>query len=278
MYYMMFVLGFIFLIWYNYSFYHVYNTSRKRALWYSLTFMYGMLGANIMGRIYTAICVAKNINDKSILAIFGAVLFAPLLILLTVLIEKWFLRNIAKKESVKKKPKKNTKKEFVSCRDTLDMLTPGLFITLAFGKIGCLYKGCCFGIECSWGIHSTRIDATVFPVQLFESIVSMLILVICHFLKRSRFYRRGMAYPLTALLYCISRFCFEFLRYYTPELRHLLFGITLWQGLCILVIISSILSLIVLYKNRESAPLPPLSFTAPSAKKPKKQQNKTKKK
>lgn len=271
---MMFVLGFIFLIWYNYHFYHIYNTTRKRALWYSLTFMYGMLGANIMGRIYTAICVAKNISDKSILAIFGAVLFAPLLILLTVLIEKWFLHNVVKKNPAEKKPSKkptkNTKAALVSCRDTLDMLTPGLFITLAFGKIGCMYEGCCFGIECSWGVYSDRINATVFPVQLFEAFISILTLVFCHFLKRTRFYRRGMAYPLTALFYCVSRFCFEFLRHYIPELRHLLFGITLWQGLCILVIVSSIVSLIILYKTRESNPLPPLSFATPPAKKTKK--------
>ena len=278
MYYFMFVLGFIFLIWYNYNFYHVYNTSRKRALWYSLTFMYGMLGANIMGRIYTAICMAKNIDDNSRLAIFGAVLFAPVLILLTVLIEKWFLRKFAKKDSAKekpeKKPKKNTKEQLVRCRDTLDMLTPGLFITLAFGKIGCLYEGCCFGIACSWGVYSHKIDATVFPVQLFEAFASVLMLAVCYFLKRTRFYRRGMAYPLTALLYCISRFCFEFLRHYIPELRHLLFRITLWQGLCIFVIVSSIVSLIVLYKTRESNPLPPLSFAASPAKKTRKNSKK----
>ena len=267
MYYMMFVLGFIFLIWYNYNFYHVYNTSRKRALWYSLTFMYGMLGTHAMGIIYTAICVAKNINESSRFAILGAVLFTPLLILLTVLIEKWFVYNINKNTPVEKNPKRSAKSKFVSCRDTLDMLTPSMFITLAFSKIGCLYEGCCFGIECSWGIHSTRIDATVFPVQLFEALASFLILLICHFLKRSRFYRRGMAYPLTALLYCIPRFFFEFLRFYSPEMRHLILGITLWQSLCLLVIIFSIISLIVLYKTTKSNPLPPLSFVASPKKK-----------
>lgn len=257
---MMFVLGFIFLIWYNYCFYHIYNISRKRALWYSLTFMYGMLGANVMGRIYTAVCSANNIDDASRLAIFGAVLFAPILILLTVLAEKWYINFGINKAATKKTSAKNRKIKTVSCRDTLDMLTPGLFITLAFGKIGCLYEGCCFGIECSWGIYSDKIDATVFPVQLFEAFTSILILIICYFIKRTRFYRRGMAYPLNALLYCISRFCFEFLRHYIPELRHLLFGLTLWQGLCILVIISSIISIIVLYKKEKSHPLKHLCF------------------
>ena len=262
---MMFVLGFIFLIWYNSNFYHTYNTNRKRALWYSLTFMYGMLGAALMGKIFTAICTAKNIDDGSSLAIFGAVLFAPILILLTILVEKWYIKYKWNKPVAKKTAKKKGTLRVISCRDTLDMLTPGLFITLAFGKIGCLIEGCCFGIECSWGIHSDKIDATVFPVQLFEAITSLLILVLCYFLKRTRFYRRGMAYPLNALFYCISRFCFEFLRYYIPELRHLLFGITLWQGLCILVIVSSVISIIVLYKKEESNPLPHLRF--PSKKK-----------
>ena len=103
MYYFMFVLGFVFLIWYNFHFYHVYNISRKRALWYSLTFLYGMLGANLMGRIYTVICVLRNAGESSRLAIFGAVIFAPLLILFTVSVEKWVRRIIAAKISLQYK-------------------------------------------------------------------------------------------------------------------------------------------------------------------------------
>lgn len=264
MYYFMFVLGFIFLVWYNYNFYHIYGISRKRALWYSLTFIYGMVGANIMGRIYTDICSANNIEDSSRLAIFGAVFFAPLLIILTVAVEKLILRFVKTKQaSSKKKTKKKKDVESVSSRDTLDLLTPGLFITIAFGKIGCMIEGCCFGIECGWGIHSDKIDATVFPVQLFESFTLLLVLIGCYYLKRTRFYRRGMAYPLTAALYCISRFCFEFLRYYEPRLRHLLFGITLWQGLCIVVIVSSVIFLCAIYKKEESSPLPTLYFLVP---------------
>ncbi len=261
MYYFMFVLGFVFLIWYNYNFHHIYGISRKRALWYSLTFIYGMVGANIMGRIYTAVCSANNIEDSSRLAIFGAVLFAPLLILLTVAVEK-LVRRFTKTKEVPSKKATKKKVENVSSRDTLDLLTPGLFVTIAFGKIGCLIEGCCFGIECSWGVHSDKIDATVFPVQLFESVVLFLILAGCYYLKRTRFYRRGMAYPLTAGLYCISRFGFEFLRYYESRLRHLLFGMTLWQGLCIVVIVSSVISLCVLYKKEKSSPLPTLHFLA----------------
>ncbi len=278
MYYFMFVLGFIFLIWYNFNFYHVYGISRKRALWYSLTFMYGMLGAHIMGRIYTAICVANNIDDDSVLAIFGAVLFAPPLILLTVGIEKTVRRIIKSKQKLTEKDIKKSAKnkgEKVNGRDTLDMLTPGLFATIALGKIGCMISGCCFGIECSWGVHSDKIDATVFPVQLFESITLFLILAGCYYLKRTRFYRRGMAYPMTATLYCMSRFCFEFLRYYEPRLRHLFFGITLWQGLCILVVVVSVISLGILYKKGESNPLPPLAFIA-APKKSNKKKKKTK--
>lgn len=261
MYYFMFVLGFVFLVWYNFCFYHIYNMSRKRAILYSFTFIYGVLGAGAMGNIYTYICSINNIEDSSRLAIFGAVIFAPILILSTVAVENFsnhYLTPPSRKTSTKK-PKVKIKKS--SYADTLDMLTPGLFITLAFGKIGCLYEGCCHGIECSWGVYSDKIEATVFPVQLFEAFTSILILVICYFLKRTRFYRRGMAYPLNALLYCVARFGYEFLRYYTTELRHLFFGITLWQGLCILVIISSLISLLILYKKDTSNPLPHLSFS-----------------
>lgn len=258
MYYFMFALGFVFLIWYTFHFYHVYNISRKRALWYSLTFIYGILGANIMGRIFTAICVALEVREQSRLAIFGAVIFAPLLILLTVDIEKR-IRRIMKAKNIFSDKNIENHVNTISGRNTLDLLTPGLFITIALGKIGCLIEGCCFGIECTWGVYSNRVDATVFPVQLFESVTLFLILVGCHHLKRKKFYRRGMAYPITAILYCLSRFVFEYFRYYNPVLRNLVFGVTLWQSLCIVVIFVSIISLVFLYKE-ESDPLLPLSF------------------
>lgn len=262
MYYFMFVLGFVFLVVYNYHFHHIYNISRKRAMWYSLTFLYGMLGANLMGRIFTAICAAKNINDSSRLAIFGAVIFAPVLILLTVAVEKLILHFAKKKQTASANTVRNEPK-IVSYADTLDLLTPGLFMTIALGKIGCMNEGCCFGIECGWGVFSSRINATVFPVQLFEAITLLLILLLCSYLKRTQFYRRGMAYPLTAALYCLSRFSFEFLRYYEPRLRHLLFGMTLWQCLCIVVIVSSVISLCVIYRKQESSPLSALSLYEP---------------
>ena len=136
------------------------------------------------------------------------------------------------------------------------MLTPDIFLILLFGKLRCAWVGCCLGFPCSWGIQSPFLKTTVFPVQLFEAASTLLILVVCYFIKESSFFRRGMAYPLTAAFYCVSRFCWEFARYYLPEERNFWLGLTFWQWACIIVFVCSVLSIFWLYKTQPSEPLP----------------------
>jgi phosphatidylglycerol---prolipoprotein diacylglyceryl transferase len=67
---------------------------------------------------------------------------------------------------------------------TMDCLIPGLVIAHAFGRIGCLAAGCCYGkpTDMPWGIrlHSDLVDRTLqgiplHPTQLYE-FVALLIL------------------------------------------------------------------------------------------------------
>lgn len=258
MYKAMYGVGFALMMLLNLFQYKLYNTTRRRAVCYTvITYVYGVLGAMLMGKLYTTICAAKNLFDYSRVAIFGAVMFTPLLLLLTAQIEK--LINKHKKTEHKKNKhgkliKNHTTK--VSLRDTMDLLTPGIFIILACAKFGCHFGGCCFGVEWSWGVHSEIINTTVFPVQLFECATMCIIIISCFFIKRTKFFRRGMAFPLTAAIYCCARFCWEFMRYYTDELRHLILGFTMWQFCCIIVFTASVISIIILYKTQPSEPLP----------------------
>lgn len=112
------------------------------------------------------------------------------------------------------------------------------------GRSGCTFTGCCYGIDCSWGIYSHYADGNTFPVCWLESLLSLgiLIFLVVRMLrrgyapegKRSKYrvvnwyYRKrrllddGKALPFMLLFYGGGRFFTEFLRYHEPE--HVLFG------------------------------------------------------
>lgn len=261
MYNAMYGVGFALMMVLNVFRYKDYNITRKRAVIYTLiTYVYGVLGAMIMGEIYTTISFAKGIIFESKVAIFGAMIFTPILLLLTALIEKIIVSKIPNFKKTKKGKKIKIEKPKISLRNTLDLLTPGIFIILACAKFGCSFAGCCYGIEWDWGVYNKKADATVFPVQLFEFATMCIILIVCYKLKRTKFYRRGMAYPLTAAIYCCARFGWEFMRYYEPVMRHLILGLTMWQFFSIIVFAVSVISIIVLYKTQPSEPLPKIKL------------------
>ncbi len=250
---LMFAVGYVIALAVNMVTYYKYRTTRLRVGVYSLTVVYGFICAMAAGTVYTAIHSRMGFQNGSRMAMFGAVMLTPLLEIVTVLAEKAVRGALGKKRAAAGKQPLTP----VSVRDTLDMLTPDFFIVLGCGKIGCHIDGCCYGIECSWGIPTVWAkDVRVFPVQLLEAALIALVIVLCYFLKQRPFYRRGMAYPLTAALYSVVRFTVEFLRWYEPEMRHLVFGLTLWQFCAVIVFIASVVSLIVLRKTGRSEPLP----------------------
>ena len=61
----------------------------------------------------------------------------------------------------------------------------------------------------------------------------------------------GMAYPVTTMVYVITRFFWEFMRYYKyEEMRHLVLGMTFWQFCCLMTIAVSCIWLMLL-KNEK---------------------------
>ncbi|MCQ2462596.1 MAG: prolipoprotein diacylglyceryl transferase, partial [Clostridia bacterium] len=204
-----------------------------------LTYIYGVSGALIIGKIFTDYMCSHGVYESTKVAIFGAVIFCPVFLLATVFIaEKLFG---AKKSS---------------WRDDMDLIAPGVFIILTCAKFGCFINGCCKGIECSFGITYIGSDVKNFPIQIFEVCTMSLILIIAYFYTfRSGRFIRGTAYPFTAAVYSVSRFCWEYLRYYPDEeARHIIMGLTFWQFCCVLVFVSSVICFIVLKNYKEKAP------------------------
>ncbi len=89
-------------------------------------------------------------------------------------------------------------------------------------KIGCLMGGCCFGIEYSGpmavvfpsGVNNLS-GVQVFPIQILESAVSFITSIFLYFYQK----RSNICSPtgLYFLIYGISRFFLEFLRFHERE-------------------------------------------------------------
>lgn len=60
-----------------------------------------------------------------------------------------------------------------------DVLAPSIALGYAFGRIGCLLNGCCYGRECAlpWAIHFPEDHATyptgVHPTQIYDALLSL---------------------------------------------------------------------------------------------------------
>ncbi len=235
----MYLVGFALMMIYSVMNCRKKGISKGRAITMTLfTYFAGVAGALIMGKVFSAISNSLGLEQSSSVAIFGAVMFTPIFLIL------WFF--FVEKILVAIKP---------GCwRDYLDLLTPGIFIILTCAKFGCIFVGCCMGIQCeSFGIYNPHIDTKVFPIQGFEVITMIIVLIVCHFLfKKTHIFPKGSAYPLTASIYSCTRFCWEFARYYESDrLRHLFLGMSLWQICCIIVIIISVITIMLLHKNKE---------------------------
>ena len=61
----------------------------------------------------------------------------------------------------------------------LDAVTPGLFVAVAIGRVGCFFAGCCAGrvTDSRWGIWSSdrKVGARRIPAQILESLAGLAI-------------------------------------------------------------------------------------------------------
>ena len=103
--------------------------------------------------------------------------------------------------------------------DIEDIIVPVIPLAHAFGRIGCLFAGCCHGIEYN-GPFAVRImdyssgrlsDTTYFPVQAVEAICDVFIMVYLLAYVRKK-HKQGDVLCRYLMLYSVMRFCVEFLR------------------------------------------------------------------
>lgn len=99
-----------------------------------------------------------------------------------------------------------------------DMCAPGVALGHAFGRIGCLLNGCCFGKPASFGITYPKNSfpgqcypgQSLHPVQLYEALGNVALAILLNYTLRKL--KPGQNMALYFCLYGIMRFCDEFLR------------------------------------------------------------------
>jgi len=98
-----------------------------------------------------------------------------------------------------------------------DVLAPSIALGHAFGRIGCLMTGCCYGRACSlpWAIHFPKDHATagigVHPTQLYEATLNFLLfLALSWFLPRRKF--NGHVFAVYLVSYAVLRGIVEMFR------------------------------------------------------------------
>ena len=114
-----------------------------------------------------------------------------------------------------------------------DFAAPMLPLGQAFGRIGCLLNGCCYG-HCyhRWfQMDYPHLPYPVFPIQAVYSLAAFALCGLLLWLERRDFFpqRRFLVY---LVCYCVGRFCLEFGRGDYPQ-EQLLLGLTPAQITCL---------------------------------------------
>lgn len=109
----------------------------------------------------------------------------------------------------------------------LDVYIETLPLLYSISKLGCFLVGCCYGISYK-GVFNIKyyfLKHSVFPIQIFESILFFILFIACLNLKK---YKNEIIIMIGAIL----KFCLEFLRY-----SHINKFLSIHQIICLIAIL-----------------------------------------
>ncbi len=133
--------------------------------------------------------------------------------------------------------------------DMLDVMAVCVPLFHAFGRIGCFFGGCCYGIPYSIGFTVTEnpfnpaiCGVSRFPVQLVEAGCNLIIFFVLLSLSSRRQLRGQMMY-VYFLIYPVVRFSLEFLR--GDEIRGIWFGLSTSQWISIALFVFALIRVLL---------------------------------
>ena len=138
--------------------------------------------------------------------------------------------------------------------DMFDLVGIAGAIVHGFGKIGCFFAGCCYGLVCKtgWGVEfhnhlgSARpLDTPLYPVQLWDAgIIFLAVGIMLLMWNRKAF--AGQLFLTYGLVYAIGRFITE--RYRGDEARGFVFGGSLSHSQFIAIMVFAACLLLGIYR------------------------------
>ena len=137
------------------------------------------------------------------------------------------------------------RKKRASVYKIFDLIAPFLALAQSIGRIGCLLNGCCFGKVSKFGIYFPLHSAVLIPTQLCSSLILIFIFIILRSFQ-DKPHREGAIFFTYLLLYSLKRFFIEFWRADNPSV---LFGLTLFQALSIIIFCLSLVKLVLIKRK-----------------------------
>lgn len=136
-----------------------------------------------------------------------------------------------------------------------DILAPAVPLFHCFGRIGCFFGGCCYGIECHGcgiTIHGNTVNPSVndverFPVQLLEAALNLGLFFLLYYLLNKGKLKGGL-FALYLGLYSVIRFLDEFLR--GDAYRGFFLGLSTSQVISIILFLFSAFYFIFTYRRK----------------------------
>lgn len=99
-----------------------------------------------------------------------------------------------------------------------DLVMPSIALAQGFGRLGCVFAGCCYGRETDSWFHIIYEDSSfapngvaLLPTQLISSALNFIHFFVLIFLAK-KVKASGQVAGLYLIFYSIGRFCVEFLR------------------------------------------------------------------
>ncbi len=133
-----------------------------------------------------------------------------------------------------------------SYKEIWDIMMVVPIVMFAGARIACTVAGCCRGYPCTWGVYNADAERLLFPIQLLESLVSVLILVYVLWReKHNHFIPDGRNVPIILISYGIARFFLEFLH----DNKKIIYGLASTQFHCLLMILVGVVTLHIIQKS-----------------------------
>ena len=131
----------------------------------------------------------------------------------------------------------------------VNAIVPCVPLGHAFGRIGCLMAGCCYGLPYNglMAVHSVNVgpDTLLFPLQALESVLN-LVLFVALLCFTSKNHKWTMTLAVYIIIYSIARFILEYFR--GDLIRGIYMGFSSSQWISLLLIL---ICLALFFLNRK---------------------------